>query len=370
MSATDLATQPATGGWTVIIPWAAPVDPVAPTRPKGLLTTPDGDLVVMRAIASVPKSAVCRVIVAFLRETEDRFHTAEALRRASGGTIECLILDERTAGPAETVRQVIARAGVTGPVCIKDSDSFFEIAEMPSGSFMAIADIRTMQRLSDPGRKSYVHLNEQGFICDVVEKDVRSNLISIGLYGFHDAAFYAKTYDAVVAERGEMNYFVSHIVMSAVIQGEIFQPCACEQIVDLATDADWAIYRSAMPTFVLDIDGLIFRNQSKFFRPFWGDPVEPIEKNVAHLLALQANGAQLLFMTARPEAYRETTVTALEALGFRVHALVMGCYHATRYLVNDYAQSNPYPSAIAINVARNTPELASLLPLPFNLDRG
>jgi hypothetical protein len=39
----------------------------------------------------------------------------------------------------------------------------------------------------------------------------------------------------------------------------------------------------------------------------------------------------------------------------------MGCHHATRVLVNDYAQSNAYPAAIAVNVERNKPQLRYLL---------
>jgi hypothetical protein len=54
-------------------------------------------------------------------------------------------------------------------------------------------------------------------------------------------------------------------------------------------------------------------------------------------------------------------MATLELLGLRIHALVMGCNHSTRFLVNDYAQSNPYPSAVAINVRRNANELQNLL---------
>jgi hypothetical protein len=44
-----------------------------------------------------------------------------------------------------------------------------------------------------------------------------------------------------------------------------------------------------------------------------------------------------------------------------VHALVMGCHHGTRYLVNDYAASNSYPSAVAINLPRTNGSLPDIL---------
>jgi hypothetical protein len=356
--------------WTLIVPCAAPIGDHQSPRPKWLLTTPDGELLVMRAIAAVPPHAIGRIVVAFLREAEERYHCAEALRRASDGRIECMILDNPTDGPAQTVRQVIQRANVQGPVCIKDGSSFFDVSDLPAASFLAISDIRKLPWLSSPGRKSYVRLNEQGIICEVVEKEVRSNLVSVGLYGFASAATYLREFDRLARTTGHPPVFVSNVAASAILHGEIFLPHFCDNLADITTRSDWRRYRASMATLVLDIDGVIFRNQSKFFSPFWGEPVEPITKNVAHLLNLQRAGAQLVFMTARPEQYRAITMESLQRLGFVVHGLVMGCFHATRYLVNDFALSNPFPAAVAINVPRNTDQLNQLLlPDHLNLDQ-
>jgi hypothetical protein len=40
----------------------------------------------------------------------------------------------------------------------------------------------------------------------------------------------------------------------------------------------------------------------------------------------------------------------------------MGCQHGPRVLINDFSASNPFPTAIAINLARNAPDLPNLLP--------
>jgi hypothetical protein len=89
--------------------------------------------------------------------------------------------------------------------------------------------------------------------------------------------------------------------------------------------------------------------------------VEHIQENIDHLLLLQNRGAQLIFMTARPEVFRKVTMDALENAGLRPHALIMDCLHGTRYLVNDHAPSNPYPAAVAISVDRNQPSLGQYL---------
>ncbi len=206
-----------------------------------------------------------------------------------------------------------------------------------------------------------MRLNEQGLVSDIVEKNIVSNYISVGLYGFADAALFVEAYDALISLTGGAHSFVSHVIKSGIVAGHVFQPVMVDDLVDIGTRADWNAYRARLPSIVLDIDGVVFRNQSEFFPPYWSDPVEPIEANVAHIRSLQSRGAQLVFMTSRPETYRAKTAAALEALGFRVHALVMGCHHGTRYLVNDYAASNPYPSAVAINLPRNSAALPDIL---------
>ena len=348
--------------WTLIIPCAAPLRPGSRLRPKWLLTTPGGQLLVTRAAATVPRERIGRRIVVVLQECEERYGVTEALRRAFDGDVECLVLDQPTGGPAETVRRVIEQARVTGPICIKDGDSFFTLrGDFPDSSFIAVADLRAMPSVSEPGRKSYVRLNEQDMIADVVEKNVVSNLISIGLYGFIDAAVFVAAYERLAGLGSGRNLFVSHVVANAVLHRHVFVPCAVNDIVDIGTRADWNAYRERLPTIVLDIDGVIFRNQSLFFPPYWGDPPEPIQENVDHILSLQGRGAQLVFMTSRPERFRAATLSALEGLGLRVHALIMDCQHGTRFLVNDYAQSNPFPSAVAVNVRRNSTDLQHVL---------
>jgi hypothetical protein len=51
----------------------------------------------------------------------------------------------------------------------------------------------------------------------------------------------------------------------------------------------------------------------------------------------------------------------LEGLGLKAHALIMDCLHGRRFLVNDHAASNPFPSAVGISVPRDTQMLGDHL---------
>jgi hypothetical protein len=283
------------------------------------------------------------------------------LHRAFDRAIEVLVLDEPTDGPAHTVTETVARAAIIGPLCVKDSDTLFQLPAFPAANFIAVSDLHCQTFLSLPAAKSYVQLNEQGLVIDIVEKSVSSNLISVGGYGFTGAAAFTQSFNTLTAALGHKKLYVSHVLANLIFEGEVAEPCLVTDFVDISTLADWNAYRARHATIFLDIDGVLFRNQSRFFPPFWGTPVEPIAENIAHLLKLQAGGAQFVFVTARPEAFRPQTTAALDAAGLKIHALVMDCHHSTRYLVNDYSGSASYPSAVAVNVARNQPALPQML---------
>jgi hypothetical protein len=51
----------------------------------------------------------------------------------------------------------------------------------------------------------------------------------------------------------------------------------------------------------------------------------------------------------------------LQELGFDNYNLVMGIHHAKRILINDFASSNPYPSAIAVNLVRDSDNLGDMI---------
>jgi ribonucleotide monophosphatase NagD (HAD superfamily) len=113
--------------------------------------------------------------------------------------------------------------------------------------------------------------------------------------------------------------------------------------------------------YLVDIDGVVLKNSGQYIAPLWDDPDEPIVANVNALKKITAAGAQIIFVTARPERYRQKTERALSELGLTWHAAIFGVNHACRTLINDFAQSNPYPSAVAINLPRNSNELGTFL---------
>ena len=326
-----------------------------------MLTLPDGQLALARAAASVPAGSYDCIIIAVRAEHEAMYQARDLLHRVFGPSVQVLVLDRDTRGPADTVAEMLRLGGVTGAFAVKDADSFFDPAPLPEGSFVALSDVRRSPEMTNVGAKSFAVINENELIVEMVEKSLASNFVSVGLYGFADASTYLAHFDALSCDGGSNEIFVSHVLNRAIAAGMVVAPLLISGLIDVGTLEDWRRHVRPRGTIVTDIDGVVFENHSRYFPPFWTDPDRPIDANVEALRNWQAKGAQLIFMTARPEKFREKTEAALRAVGLKPHALVMNCLHGRRFLVNDHAASNPYPAAVAINTERNSPALADYL---------
>ena len=346
---------------TLLLPCAGKSSRYPGVRPKWMLTLPDGELALARAAASLPPDSYDRIVVAVRAEHEAKYQAASLLKRIFGAAAEVLVLTRDTNGPAETVAEMLRGGGVEGAFAIKDADSFFESAALPEGGFVALSDIRNSPHMTNVGAKSFAVINENNLVVEMIEKSLASNYVSVGLYGFAEARAYLESYAATAAAAKSGEIFVSHVMNRAIADGMAVSPLLVDGLIDVGTLEDWRRHVRPRGTIVTDLDGVVFENHSRYFAPFWEDEDIPIEGNVAALRAFQEQGAQIVFMTARPEAYRTKTEGALRRLGLEPHAVVMDCRHGRRFLINDHAASNPYPSAVAISTERNSPTLAEYM---------
>lgn len=346
---------------TLLLPCAGKSSRYPGVRPKWMLTLPGGELALQRAAASLASGSYERIVAAVRAEHETKYGATALLKRVFGPSIEVLVLEHDTRGPADTVAQAIRRAGICGPVAIKDADSFFDPAGLPETSFVALSDVRASPQMNNVGAKSFAVINENNLIVEMVEKSLSSNFVSVGLYGFADASLFLDAFDAVSRDPAIAEVFVSHVLNRAIADGMAVEPHFVSGLIDVGTLEDWRRHVRPRGTIVTDLDGVVFENHSRYFAPFWDDEDVPIVSNVSALRFWQDQGAQLVFMTARPDVYRQKTERALAGLGLKPHALIMDCRHGRRFLVNDHAASNPYPSAVAISMERNSPSLADYM---------
>lgn len=346
---------------TIIMPLAGKSKRFPGMRLKWTLTAPDGEMMLKKALESIG-TAENRVILGILREHEQVYGLTAGLRRAiNNREIEVVLLDKETSGPADTVFQVIQRAGVSGPIVVKDSDSWFAPIMATGHNFVAVADLRNSKDIRRIASKSFVVVNDQMMITNVVEKSVASNFISVGGYAFRNAELFLSCFHLARREVAENELFVSHVIVKALERKEAFEAVVANSYIDVGTLTEWLQYRDDQSTYFVDVDGVLVENRGEYFGKLWTEEDRPLSGNVKVLLQLQQRGAQLVFVTARPERLRAKVVELIEKLGLRPHSIVMDCRHAKRILVNDFANTNPFPSAIAINLPRDSDSLDQYL---------
>ena len=207
--------------------------------------------------------------------------------------------------------------------------------------------------------KSYIQLDVNGILTNIVEKNVVSSTFSCGGYGFADAQDFCSSYEKLQGMEGEC--YVSNVIYDMMLSGSKFSGTEVNRYLDWGTLQAWKAYKKDFRTLFLDIDGTIITNSSIQFPPYVGEG-KPIESNIKYLQDIYAEGkTYIVLTTSRPDHLRDITLEEMSRHGIPYDQLVMGLPHCKRVVVNDFARSNTFPSCEAINIPRNNENLSEFL---------
>ena len=264
-----------------------------------------------------------------------------------------VLLPEQTDSQSETVYTFLSGYDLDGFVFIKDSDGFYR-CDVEERNQVAYFDLNDMDDIN-ARTKSYVDLDVNDVVTNIVEKKVISSTFSSGGYGFADAKEFCKTFEKLQDMDGEC--YISHIIFEMMLSGSTFYGTKTTDFKDWGTLDAWNKYKSQYKCLFVDIDGTLITNSSHHFPPYVGSG-EPIENNIDFIAELHEQGkTKIVLTTSRPEKFRQLTIMELQTKGIPFDELVMGLPHCQRVIINDFARSNPYPSCKAINIPRNTDDL-------------
>jgi hypothetical protein len=78
----------------------------------------------------------------------------------------------------------------------------------------------------DPQHKSYVSVDDQNFVVNIIEKRVVSNLFNCGGYSFTDASLFKTAYESLLGYEDIANHmYISHIIYWLILNKKIkFRP--------------------------------------------------------------------------------------------------------------------------------------------------
>jgi hypothetical protein len=328
-------------------------------RPKWLLTMPDGKLMLEKAVEGLDISDYNRIVVVCLREHLDTYLTPESIKTVLVGighpNTELCVLDEPTASQSETVALALELASVSGAFFVKDCDNKFSY-RWNGGNEVAVLDLNSVG-LIDAKNKSYVNVDALGNILNIIEKKVISNYFCCGGYGFSSSEKFLKHFRAI---KSNQEVYISHVIYSMLMGEENFRINKADNYIDWGTLREYRHYTRKFLTLFCDVDGVLLYNGSKFGQKGWG--TEPIAENLQTISRMQKSGLLYLIITScRPESEIDYLRRRLAEFGVEPDRYVMGLPHTRRILANDYSPTNPYPTAISVNVERDGKMLSSIL---------
>jgi hypothetical protein len=335
----------------IIVPAAGLSSRFPNMKPKYLLFDYEHKMMLEKAVADYPDMPIT---VGILSEHNACFDSELFIKHQFGDRVKVVILKEMTKGPADTVYQILQKAGISDDAefLVKDCDSFFSHTKTP-GNYICVSDIAEHEVLNRLRSKSFVISNEQGVITDIIEKRVVSNKFCVGGYKFESVGDYKKAFESISTER---EIFVSDVISVMLHNGKIFTEKLISNYIDVGTAQEWFKYNDK-PVIFCDIDGTIIKAQRRVGLNSYDDEPEVLRKNVEKLLEYEKNGSLIIFTTAREKSQESITRSMLTKLGFESFQLIIGLPNARRILINDFDSSNPFPRAEAVNIQRNSDNL-------------
>lgn len=213
--------------------------------PKWMLPSHDGRPMIAHAVSGLGKinDIAKNLIVAILREHEEKYHVVDGLTQVFGSEITIVIHDEPTRSQSETVALTLKKADVKEPFLVKDSDNVFVVdpSEQEQPHNYVCADSLNHYDAINPRNKSYLQVDHQNRVVNIREKVVISDLFNVGGYYFTDPvqfiAYYEKLAEHITAWQREI--YISDVIGAMILDGIPFYARPITGYQDWGTIHEW-----------------------------------------------------------------------------------------------------------------------------------
>lgn len=345
----------------VIVPLAGQSSRYGFSRPKWMLTMPNGNLMIKECLKNIDMTEVEEVVLVPLQSHLDNHISADFLSSEISSITSVnttiLPLTQPTSCQAETVSQALTKIGGDFPIFIKDCDNSFSAKPVKSNSVFYI-DLNSIEFVN-ARNKSYIAFDSLKRINRIVEKKVVSSYFCVGGYSFESSLLFLESYERI-RSLCNLEIYISNVVYEMISNHHIFHASEVTSYEDWGTRREYKDTQSRHQTIFCDFDGVLVVNSSSFDTPPW--KYDPIHENIQALQDLCANKSIcLVITTSRPHAEKTDIISFCQTHGLTVYEVVTGLPHCKRILVNDHSPTNSYPAAVGISVPRNLRNLDSFL---------
>lgn len=336
----------------LIIPAAGRSSRFPDMKPKWMLTHPSGQLMIEKVIKGLNVEDYNKIYIVVLKEHCELYEANIILKQAfPQDNFEIVILDKPTSSSPQTVYETLKNNNITGWIVVKDCDSLVSYKPLENKRFVVGLNIKTKPDIRNLHQKSFIISDDNDIISEIVEKTIVSEQICVGVYAMHSSDL-INIYEYLKNNMDEELYF-SHIISELIDQNFNFSICFSTAYEDWGTKEEWFSAGNLKNTYFLDIDGILLLNTGKYGNKNWFNTIEPIWENVKAIKKLCDEGHELIFVTSRTDDALLMVKEFLKNQNINYKTIISSCLHSKRIIINDFANSNPFPSCIAINVPRN-----------------
>lgn len=258
------------------------------SKPRWTLQCSEGDILLTKCLKTINLDIYDRIVVSILKEDFIYIPKSVLIGKLSK-KVEICELNDVTSGPAETIYQTIIAKNINGAIHIKDIDVLFPTPCSEEKNF--VSGIHLLNYESDfknVKNKSFITRNEKNIVMDIIEKNIKSDIISIGLYGIKSSNDFLSVYEKLRSDL-ESNecIFVSHIIAYLIgVEKKIFEFIEIPKYELFETEKDYDKYLRCTGTYFIDTLSL------------------DIKKHIDELILFSRVGCELVFLVCK-DSYEE-----------------------------------------------------------------
>ena len=345
----------------VIVPCGGRSSRYPGTPPKWTLPSGSGRPMVVEAVRKLefdPQD----LIVTILKEHDEKFDARAALRSAFGGKVEVVVLDKPTANQPETVSNTLRITGLDEPFLVKDSDNCFALTNIDRPhNYVCCESLNSFEAIN-PRNKSYIRTDESGVIMAIREKQVISDLFSVGGYFFVSPQRYLDTYEDLTSMQDEVlgELYTSDIIARMILGGDPFSSVRVSEYEDWGTLKEWRSKLQKTGAYFVLLDGFILERGNAHFKPRF-DEVRANDEAVKVTRQLVDDGHRIIFLSIRPESARADTEALVQSLGLPANDIIFNMPLGRYSVVSTSHPTVPFTTAHGLEIAPDEPRLAMRL---------
>lgn len=343
----------------VIVPCGGRSSRYPGTPPKWMLPSGNGRPMLVEAVDKL-EFDIRDLIVTILKEHDEKYDARSGIRSAFGRSVEVVILDQPTANQPETVTKTLQLTGLAEPFLVKDSDNTFALTELDRPyNYVCCESLNSFDSIN-PRNKSYIRADENNVITSIREKQVISDLFSVGGYYFLSPEKYIETYDSLRLDqsnwRGEL--YTSDIIASMILEGDPFSSRRVTAYEDWGTLKEWRGNLQKKGAYFILLDGFIVERGNAHFAPRFSSVVAN-EAAVSVTRQLVEEGHRIIFLSIRPESARAETRDLLQSLGLPMDDIIFDMPLGRYSVVSSPHPTVPFMTAHGLELTPDEPLLAT-----------